>query len=105
MPKFWASWLPSRLREGRFAYPSAAGLNRAQIGRWSDARAARGLRWTPASTGSRSGEAKMRSSRRRSRSEEHTSELQSLMRISYAVFSLKKKINNTHKDYKDVLLI
>src|SRR3546814_3881429 len=29
---------------------------------------------------------------RRSRSEEHTSELQSLMRISYAVFCLKKKI-------------
>src|SRR3546814_8569818 len=28
----------------------------------------------------------------RGRSEEHTSELQSLMRISYAVFSLKKKI-------------
>src|SRR3546814_9026468 len=30
------------------------------------------------------------------RSEEHTSELQSLMRISYAVFCLKKKINNTN---------
>src|SRR3546814_4655893 len=30
-----------------------------------------------------------------SRSEEHTSELQSLMRISYAVFCLKKKNNNT----------
>src|SRR3546814_4982476 len=29
------------------------------------------------------------------RSEEHTSELQSLMRISYAVFCLKKKNNNT----------
>src|SRR3546814_6008314 len=29
-----------------------------------------------------------------SRSEEHTSELQSLMRISYAVFCLKKKTNN-----------
>src|SRR3546814_4589556 len=28
------------------------------------------------------------------RSEEHTSELQSLMRISYAVFCLNKKINN-----------
>src|SRR3546814_4895847 len=28
------------------------------------------------------------------RSEEHTSELQSLMRISYAVFCLKKKITN-----------
>src|SRR3546814_10546211 len=27
------------------------------------------------------------------RSEEHTSELQSLMRISYAVFCLKKKLN------------
>src|SRR3546814_2728808 len=31
-----------------------------------------------------------------SRSEEHTSELQSLMRISYAVFCLKKKKNNKH---------
>src|SRR3546814_7017598 len=31
----------------------------------------------------------------RVRSEEHTSELQSLMRISYAVFSLKNKTNNT----------
>src|SRR3546814_1234545 len=30
-------------------------------------------------------------SRERARSEEHTSELQSLMRISYAVFCLKKK--------------
>src|SRR3546814_2679522 len=30
-----------------------------------------------------------------SRSEEHTSELQSLMRISYAVFCLKKKKTNT----------
>src|SRR3546814_10896936 len=31
------------------------------------------------------------------RSEEHTSELQSLMRISYAVFCLKKKTTNTQK--------
>src|SRR3546814_3758635 len=31
------------------------------------------------------------------RSEEHTSELQSLMRISYAVFCLKKKTHNTQK--------
>src|SRR3546814_3620271 len=30
------------------------------------------------------------------RSEEHTSELQSLMRISYAVFCLKKKIINIY---------
>src|SRR3546814_8099524 len=33
------------------------------------------------------------------RSEEHTSELQSLMRISYAVFCLKKKNTITHKHY------
>src|SRR3546814_4742555 len=42
-----------------------------------------------------------RSSQRRTlgcRSEEHTSELQSLMRISYAVFCLKKK--NTHNERK-----
>src|SRR3546814_5649009 len=32
-----------------------------------------------------------RRAERQSRSEEHTSELQSLMRISYAVFCLKKK--------------
>src|SRR3546814_7364434 len=31
------------------------------------------------------------------RSEEHTSELQSLMRISYAVFCLKKKNKNKHR--------
>src|SRR3546814_9545915 len=34
------------------------------------------------------------------RSEEHTSELQSLMRISYAVFCLKKK-NNTKTNIKN----
>src|SRR3546814_7934270 len=33
------------------------------------------------------------------RSEEHTSELQSLMRISYAVFCLKKKTNKTKHTY------
>src|SRR3546814_3363001 len=32
------------------------------------------------------------------RSEEHTSELQSLMRISYAVFCLKKKKQLNHND-------
>src|SRR3546814_10101749 len=33
------------------------------------------------------------------RSEEHTSELQSLMRISYAVFCLKKKTTNVERHY------
>src|SRR3546814_6372552 len=35
---------------------------------------------------------------RQGRSEEHTSELQSLMRISYAVFCLKKKKHKTNKN-------
>src|SRR3546814_4474376 len=34
------------------------------------------------------------------RSEEHTSELQSLMRISYAVFCLKKKKSHSHNTFK-----
>src|SRR3546814_4119731 len=37
-----------------------------------------------------------------SRSEEHTSELQSLMRISYAVFCLKKKIQTKTTQYLNV---
>src|SRR3546814_3317510 len=36
------------------------------------------------------------------RSEEHTSELQSLMRISYAVFCLKKKTKNLQKTQNDI---
>src|SRR3546814_1250482 len=42
----------------------------------------------------RNGHRRIRTAQRRVRSEEHTSELQSLMRISYAVFCLKKKNNN-----------
>src|SRR3546814_3421778 len=38
------------------------------------------------------------------RSEEHTSELQSLMRISYAVFCLKQKININIKYIIHILL-
>src|SRR3546814_2098385 len=37
------------------------------------------------------------------RSEEHTSELQSLMRTSYAVFCLKKKKRNTISKYTIVM--
>src|SRR3546814_6145567 len=42
----------------------------------------------------------VRRSRPRPRSEEHTSELQSLMRISYAVFCLKKKNTKDTKTKK-----
>src|SRR3546814_9377352 len=38
------------------------------------------------------------------RSEEHTSELQSLMRISYAVFCLKKKRHNSRRIGREELL-
>src|SRR3546814_10743662 len=39
----------------------------------------------------------------RRRSEEHTSELQSLMRISYAVFCLKTKNKNTDIHIPDII--
>src|SRR3546814_2009636 len=48
--------------------------------------------YIPGSVGSRSTK-KVSRIASTSRSEEHTSELQSLMRISYAVFCLKKKTN------------
>src|SRR3546814_5272959 len=41
---------------------------------------------------------------RRSRSEEHTSELQSLMRISYAVFCLKKKTNHSRESVNTYIM-
>src|SRR3546814_1748575 len=47
----------------------------------------RGCRWPNARSAGR----RARASSSSARSEEHTSELQSLMRISYAVFCLKKK--------------
>src|SRR3546814_10807107 len=40
---------------------------------------------------------------RNRRSEEHTSELQSLMRISYAVFCWNKKITKSDKDHVSTL--
>src|SRR3546814_9938110 len=49
---------------------------------------------SPAWRASPEGERLYRAARRSIRSEEHTSELQSLMRISYAVFCLKKKKKN-----------
>src|SRR3546814_7583250 len=48
---------------------------------------------------SRAGRSGMRG-RQMPRSEEHTSELQSLMRISYAVFCLKKKKTKTPQSTK-----
>src|SRR3546814_4090650 len=63
-------------RDGRFTHPDRTGEPERQRPPGHDVRSAR-------SSSSRS---------RGGRSEEHTSELQSLMRSSYAVFCLKKKI-------------
>src|SRR3546814_8098643 len=54
----------------------------------------REMPWASRSSRIRSASAKFFALRR---SEEHTSELQSLMRISYAVFCLKKKKDNKDK--------
>src|SRR3546814_5741081 len=53
------------------------------------------LRQAAAASGLRGGEA-LRLKPPQTRSEEHTSELQSLMRTSYAVFCLKKKKRQQH---------
>src|SRR3546814_6725307 len=61
----------------------------------------------PALTGNRPDHRHHKDKRQRDRgrlhrSEEHTSELQSLMRTSYAVFCLKKKINNSNYEYRNL---
>src|SRR3546814_5339602 len=64
---------------------SRAGSSQAARGR--NGRERRGTAWRQAMAG-----------RGAVRSEEHTSELQSLMRISYAVFCLKKKKHKIHNN-------
>src|SRR3546814_2711633 len=77
-----------------FRSPGAPGRLRARDRAGREARRAPGLRR------GRGGRARARAADDAlagTRSEEHTSELQSLMRISYAVFCLKKKTNKlTH---------
>src|SRR3546814_6172735 len=61
-------------------------------------RSPRSTRWARKSTALKrsTSNSLMRSPSSSDRSEEHTSELQSLMRISYAVFCLKKKKKTQH---------
>src|SRR3546814_3061423 len=83
-------WLRDRARETLHheteVYAARAGLRLGQVS-VGDPRS----RW-----GSCASNGNIRYSWRLIRSEEHTSELQSLMRISYAVFCLKKKKKNKH---------
>src|SRR3546814_10556067 len=68
----------------------------------ADRSGGRGRRGRPGRSGRRPARVRNpdRRHRRRGRSEEHTSELQSLMRISYAVFCLTKKIKKKNKHLK-----
>src|SRR3546814_8959016 len=84
----------------------AKGLLLVVIGR---RRRSRGWQHNPGAAGQEQGDGSpatsIRTRRRpefRKRSEEHTSELQSLMRISYAVFCLKKKKKNQHTTRKNI---
>src|SRR3546814_7896385 len=60
---------------------------------------------SPFSTGSKKPRPSARVPDDYSRSEEHTSELQSLMRISYAVFCLKKKKKKTINNPTNGLIV
>src|SRR3546814_8862838 len=70
----------------------AVGDLRIPLRNWSPA----GLQFGPCPPGIAVGDRMLITVTIRNRSEEHTSELQSLMRISYAVFCLKKKNITTH---------
>src|SRR3546814_5465969 len=80
-PRRLQPWLPPT---GSFP---AVGVSLLQCGRAARRGEAMGRGQPPSS----------RAKSSRARSEEHTSELQSLMRISYAVFCLKKKKKHAHR--------
>src|SRR3546814_10251285 len=83
-----------------FRSDEAIGLNRNALAALIGAGPDRGLSITAPSLTSRRSTALPANIPIELRSEEHTSELQSLMRISYAVFCLKKKKkknNNKHR--------
>src|SRR3546814_5688184 len=76
--RMWLAWWIIQEDSQRTFFSSAS-----SICRWSD-------------SSGRDGIGTSLSAAKAARSEEHTSELQSLMRISYAVFCLKKKNTQTH---------
>src|SRR3546814_2937289 len=84
-------------RDRRRAAPNRARRRRYRRSRWlAPVRKRRSDRLSPAADG---GGAARNHRTGVARSEEHTSELQSLMRISYAVFCLKKKTNKKQPSY------
>src|SRR3546814_7331422 len=75
-PSYMRGWAGYGAANGKPLYPDANSTLRVSYGKVSSLDPRDGVHYTP-------------------RSEEHTSELQSLMRISYAVFCLKKKKQNS----------
>src|SRR3546814_9251489 len=89
----FASPTASRRPDSSQAIASACGCAGSEVWMWAAV-----SRWTSAACAV----AARQQSVAIQRSEEHTSELQSLMRISYAVFCLKKKNKTTRQhEYRD----
>src|SRR3546814_2156553 len=98
----WGRGAWSREKMSSMLSAATPASSRAMVSRWPAALAS-GSRLSSSSARSRPSIAAPPASKERlpkvirpDRSEEHTSELQSLMRISYAVFCLKKKNNNKY---------
>src|SRR3546814_3783155 len=92
-PRQQCRWLRRAARVLVAAVPALPALRRPGVGR-----SRRADRNDPAGTGRRAALGQQRALQPRAcglRSEEHTSELQSLMRISYADFCFTKKKNTT----------
>src|SRR3546814_10743454 len=85
LPDFAPEFLELELRESGIDVTTDADAMRHRAPAWRPVAVAAGLRRTPCVDGETHDH----------RSEEHTSELQSLMRISYAVFCLHKKTTIT----------
>src|SRR3546814_7413600 len=85
------------LDDARKARKAAEDQRKIEAKPFDDGKAAVQALWTPL-TDEKKGRCALIADTCKKRSEEHTSELQSLMRISYAVFCLKKKTSK-HKTY------
>src|SRR3546814_6385351 len=86
-------WYPNAVAPANFAQLASAYMARHRVNRTDLKRAIAHVSVKSHDNGALNPKAHLRK-RITERSEEHTSELQSLMRISYAVFCLKKKTNN-----------
>src|SRR3546814_4579471 len=104
MPLFFSSASTTGGREGSFAARvafMASAVSWTEVGRAAINPRKDTPRHLPNPPARGAGRTSARRRTRRGRSEEHTSELQSLMRISYAVFCLKTKIQ-TEQDCTNI---